>query len=392
MIKLLLYRLAVLFVFLLSGCGGSIDGLQSKIPESVDLRQSCNFIGKVRWFPSLDVFCSFDDFRLAYPNADLNNKSLYFRMHDRDILIAPFIGSSFIDSSGRISSKEELRSIFFDLVRARNYNARTDVYKKISEACDPNTVMMTVQTQYTGLQRLYEFCSNYHPKKNLIAIYLEGHGASALDVGVGHMNFLASQGFRVFYADLPLTGTNHNGLYLAHHDLGLFEQENGFVSPLFSEFIYPVGRFIEYLSGNYSENSVSLVGRSGGGWRSYVAGAIYEVDHVISIAGGTPHSMRLSAPWSVYELGDWEQWSPSLYSIVGHEDFMRFAGLKGSAYIFNLLDPCCFRLSNSDLFFKWLKGIRPSFINVYVDEFNVDHSLGRNGEDFLKNIFINWGI
>jgi hypothetical protein len=385
-------RLAIFLVFLLSGCGGSVDVSQSKIPESIDLRQSCKFLGVIRWYPSLDVFCSLDDFRLAYPKANLDNKSLYFRMQDRDILIAPFIASIFIDSSDRISSQEDLRSLFFDLVRGRLYNAPTNIYKKISEACDPNTVVLTVQTQFTGLQKLYEYCSNYTKKENLVAIYLEGHGGGALDIGIGHMNFLASQGFRVFYSDMPLIGTNWNGLSITHHDLGVYEQKNGFVSPLFSEFIYPIGRFIEYLSGDHSANSVSLVGRSGGGWRSYVAGAIYDVDYVISIAGGTPHSMRLSAPWSVYELGDWEQWSPSLYSIVGHEDFMRFAGLKGSAYIFNLKDPCCFRLTNSDLFFTWLKRIRLSFINVYVDEFNVDHSLGRHGEDFLLNTFMIWGI
>jgi hypothetical protein len=206
------------------------------------------------------------------------------------------------------------------------------------------------------------------------------------------MEFLASQGFRVLYADMPLIGTNHNGLSITHHDLGFYEQDSKSVSPLFSEFIYPVGRFIEYASGGNPSNSVTLAGRSGGGWRSYVAGAIYDVDYVISIAGGTPHSMRLSAPWTVYELGDWEQWSPSLYSIVGHEDFMRFAGLRGSAYIFNLQDPCCFRLSNSDPFFNWLNRIRSSFINVFIDEVNFEHSLGRQGEDFLRSTFLKWQI
>lgn len=258
-------RLILCFVLFLSGCGGSVDGPQSKTLESIDLHQSCKFIGGIRWYPSLDIFCGFDDFKLAYPNANLNNKSLYFRLQERDILIAPFIGSSFIDSSARIGSKEDLRSFFFDLVRGRLYNAHTDTYKKLSDACDPITVVLTVQTQYTGLQKLYEYCSNYPKKENTVAIYLEGHGGGALDIGVGHMNFLASQGFRVFYSDMPLIGTNQNGLSITHHDLGVYEQEHGFVSPLFSEFIYPIGRFIEYLSDVHSANSVTLVGRSGGG-------------------------------------------------------------------------------------------------------------------------------
>ncbi|MEI6834975.1 MAG: hypothetical protein WCL28_13390 [bacterium] len=317
-------RLIVIIVLVLSGCGGSVDSLKSKIPASIDLGQTCSFIGGIRYFPSLDVFCSFNDFLFVHPNAELNKKSLYFRMNDRDILIAPFIGSSFVDTSTRINSKEDLRGIFFELVRGRFYNAHADVQKTKSEACAPDIVVLTVQTQYTGLQRLYEYCSNYPKKENLTAIYLEGHGGGALDIGINHMDFHASQGFRVLYADMPLIGTNHNDLSITHHDLGYYEQDSKSVSPLFSEFIYPIGRFIEYASGGNPSNSVTLAGRSGGGWRSYVAGAIYDVDYVISIAGGTPHSMRLSAPWTVYELGDWEQWSPSLYSIVGHEDFMRW--------------------------------------------------------------------
>jgi hypothetical protein len=123
-----------------------------------------------------------------------------------------------------------------------------------------------------------------------------------------------------------------------------------------------------------------------------VAGALYDVDYVVSVAGGTPHSMRLSSPWTVYELGDWEQWSPKLYSVIGHEDFMKFAANKGSVYVYNLNDPCCFRLSTSDSFFRWLERVRSPFIKAYIDEANFQHSLGLDGRLFMISTFKQWGI
>ena len=381
-----------LFFFLLcilNGCGGSTDSIN--IPAIIDLKLSCKYIGENRFAPSLDVFCSRKDFEEVYPNTSYKD-AFYFKSNNRDVLIASFIGSSFVDQSERINSKDDLRTFFYRLLGGQGYSARSEKLKNLNESCSPGSEVFTVETRYTGLQRLYEYCTNHPRKGNLAVIYLEGHGGGALDIGINHMDFLASQGYRVFYSDMPLVGSNSNNVTISHNDLGGYEQGGGIVSPILTEFIYPVGKFIEYLSDDSVGYSVALFGRSGGGWRSYVAGALYDVDYVISIAGGTPHSMRLSAPWTVYELGDWEQWSPTLYSIIGHEDFMRFSGRKGSAYVYNLNDTCCFRLNSSDPFFQWLKRIRSPFISVYVDETNFDHSLGSDGMLFLTNTFKEWGI
>ena len=63
---------------------------------------------------------------------------------------------------------------------------------------------------------------------------------------------------------MPLTGSNHNNLKISHNDLGVYEQLSGEISPILTEFIYPVGEFIKYISGNLPDYSVTLFGRSGG--------------------------------------------------------------------------------------------------------------------------------
>lgn len=381
--------------FLLIGCGGGVavsNQAKSIIPEPINLGQTCKYVGENRFFTSFDVFCSLEDFESYYPNSRVNN--YYSRLGERDILIAPFIGATFIDQSYRIVNKLQLVDIFYNIMGGKDYKARTEDLVNLEVACKSSALVFSVETLYSGKQGLYEYCNNYLKRPNLVAIYLEGHGGGANEIGVDHMDFLASKGYRVFYSDMPLVGSNKNNLTITHNDLGSYEQNHTGISPILSEFIYPIGRFVDYIYRNSNNNnkelSLTLFGRSGGGWRSYVAGALYDVDYVISVAGGTPHSMRLSAPWTVYELGDWEQYSPTLYSIIGHEDFMRFSGTKGSAFIFNLNDPCCFRVSSSDPFHMWLKKVSPQYVDVYVDENNYNHSLGDDGKQFLTNILNRW--
>lgn len=378
------------FVFLLTSCGGGANdkvvGLSSApkyiIPAAIDLGVSCAYIGENRYFSSLDVFCSLNDFNEFYPNR--KSDGLYFKLENRDILIAPFIGKNFQYQNGRISSREELRDIFNILVKDENYIAELKILRGLEAPCEDSVPLVTVETRNSGPQKIYEYCSSLSQKKEIAVIYMEGHGGGAIDIGVDHMEFIASRGYRVFYLDLPLT--------ISHNDLGVYEQVSKNSALIYSEFIHPVGRFIDYLRTNNPDVKLMLYGRSGGGWRSYIAGSIYDVDYVVSVSGGTPHSMRLSAPWTVYELGDWEQWSPGLYSVIDHADFMRFSGLRGAAFVFNLNDPCCFRVAKTDPFFSWLNTVRSPNVSAYVDERNPDHSLGPDGKLFLTNIFSKWGL
>jgi hypothetical protein len=48
----------VIMALFLSGCGGSTNRRQSEIQTSIDLSQICNFIGGIRYFPSLDFFAT----------------------------------------------------------------------------------------------------------------------------------------------------------------------------------------------------------------------------------------------------------------------------------------------------------------------------------------------
>jgi hypothetical protein len=258
------YKLLISFIVVFSyGCGGS--GIQSaeNIPDKIDLGQSCKYIGENRFLPSLNVFCSQKDFYEIYPESNSNGKS-YFNLNNRDVLIASFIGFNFIDNSNRFVSKHGLQNAFYQIMGGRDYSANSLNLRSLQEPCKKGAEVFTVDTQHSGLQLLYEYCSSHSRKENLAVIYLEGHGGSAIDIGVDHMNFLASQGYRVFYSDMPLTGSNENNLIISHNDLGLYEQSASEISPILTEFIYPVGKFIEYLSGNSPNYSVTLFGRSGG--------------------------------------------------------------------------------------------------------------------------------
>ena len=259
------HKFIIFFVVIfLHGCGGSDIHSAKNVPEKIDLGKSCKYIGENRFFSSLDVYCSQKDFNEIYPEIN-SNGLLYFNFNSRDVLIASFIGSAFIDMSSRFLSKDGLRNTFYEIMGGRGYSANSVKLRSLQEPCIQGAEIFTVETQHAGLQRLYEYCSSHPRKKNLAVIYLEGHGGSAIDIGVDHMNFLASQGYRVFYSDMPLTGSNENNLKKSHNDLGLYEQFNSKISPILTEFIYPVGEFIEYLSGSSPNYSVTLFGRSGGG-------------------------------------------------------------------------------------------------------------------------------
>lgn len=220
------------------------------------------------------------------------------------------------------------------------------------------------------------------PVAGRYAIYHEGHGGPGVEIGAETIDWLLDRGWAVIAVDMPLIGLNgvdaRPGLE-AHGQLDSLD--DGLTSPV-KYFLNPVRAIVDWIvqieSGRNPD--ILLIGRSGGGLTAYLYGAVDpRVDLVVSVAGGRPISERLDAPWGAAELGDYEQTAPHLYNGVGHEHLMLAAGTKGSLYVFNQWDGCCFRIQPGSAFVDYLTGASELMgkpIAVFVDPANPNHSIG----------------
>jgi hypothetical protein len=232
------------------------------------------------------------------------------------------------------------------------------------------------------------------------AIYHEGHGGAATDIAAETIGWLLARGWTVVAMDMPLVGANVVDVKpgLAQH-FDFDARDDGATSPL-ANFLLPVKTVVDSIveRAGAGDPEVLLIGRSGGGWTTYVYGALDpRVDVVVSVAGGTPLSVRLIGrfPFTpALELGDYEQSWPALYSIVRHEDLMIAAGARGSLHIYNEFDGCCYRVRPDDAFVPYLRGASQALgkkIDVFVDRRNPQHSIGPAGyerlELYLNDVF-----
>jgi len=233
------------------------------------------------------------------------------------------------------------------------------------------------------------------PAPNRYAIYHEGHGGRAVDIAAETIDWLLARGWTVIAIDMPLTGANISDIrpgFTTHLDFDTLD--DGTTSPL-AHFLTPVGAVVDEIVDRSAgiDPDVLLIGRSGGGWTTYVYGAIDpRVDVAISVAGGTPMSGRLSV--SPAEVGDYEQSWPPLFSVVRHEDLMIAAGSRGSLHIYNQYDNCCFAVQPDEPFVPFVRKAGEVFdkrIEVFIDEWNFQHSIGvaayKRLAAFLENVF-----
>lgn len=234
------------------------------------------------------------------------------------------------------------------------------------------------------------------PVAGRYAIYHEGHGGAAIDLGTETIDWLLGRGWSVIAVDMPLIGLNGISARPGLEAHGQFESlDDGVRSPL-RFFVTPLRAIVDWIfeleQGRNPD--ILLIGRSGGGLSAYLYGALDpRIDIVVSVAGGRPISERLDAPWGAAELGDYEQTAPYLYDVVGHEHLMLAAGSKGSLFFFNEWDSCCFRIQPDSEFVQYLSGGSEQIgkrIEVFVDQENAAHSIGPQGyielETFLGRV------
>ncbi|MBM4268419.1 MAG: hypothetical protein FJ144_17715 [Deltaproteobacteria bacterium] len=190
-----------------------------------------------------------------------------------------------------------------------------------------------------------------------LAIFHEGHDATARVLGADVISWLLARRWTVVAMDMPMVGQNARDAAapLVNHN-ELWRLDDGGASPL-AWLLLPVKAVVDGFIVEHpgDDRVVLMVGRSGGGWTTYLSGALDpRIDVAVAVAGGSPQSQRLLDVLEAWELGDYEQFFPQLYDVVAHENLIAAAGTRALFVAYTPRDPCCYRLGPEDPFFAWL--------------------------------------
>ncbi|MFM7509648.1 MAG: hypothetical protein ACKO5A_08885, partial [Actinomycetota bacterium] len=225
------------------------------------------------------------------------------------------------------------------------------------------------------------------------ALFHEGHGATALGPSVpadllptggrDMVDQLLAAGFNVYTLDMPLEGRNRtgNGRIRSHTDLAVLD--SGGPSPV-GRLLVPAKLVIDEIMADAADDGIDdplvlMMGRSGGGWTTHLIGAMDErVDVAVSVAGGLPQSQHLLDPAGPWQIGDYEQYVPHTYDIVGVENLIASAGSGALFLAYSPVDLCCHRLGATAPFVEWLQQAEDELgkpIAINIDSGNRRHGL-----------------
>lgn len=211
-----------------------------------------------------------------------------------------------------------------------------------------------------------------------IAIYHEGHGGEATEIGAETISWLLARGWSVVALNMPrvphmLVRDNHAGDGSAVWRM-----------------LYGVGQVTEWIHRSWAPGRdplVVLIGRSGGGWTSLLYSALDpRIDAAVTIAGFEPLSERLQS--DAVNMGDWEQTAPGVFGVLDYTDLARLAATRPLMVTYDESDDCCFQKTSADPFVQWLIQQRQSdgaqvTTSVYD---NGVHGLGADGYAALGSL------
>ena len=315
----------------------ALDG-QSELARSAEVRSAaapranCAFVGYIPWLPRVSFFCSWaaldgwlqdeglDRSQLKCRNQPITHwdesvPDCYYTIDQHEILLLRNANSTF--SQRPVSSAATVRAA----VRLALWGS-LDPF-----ATNQKTPLVPAKTTHTGSVRQSSESTGYlvepmripgvasritvfhprSPRPGRVAIYHEGHGGAAVDIGAETIDWLLDRGWVVFAMDMPLTGANEVDLrpgLSSHNDFNRFD--DGQTSPL-TTFVTPVKAVVDHIFAQAApgeEPFILMIGRSGGGWITYTYGALDpRIALVVPVAGGRPLSQRLDAPWGALEVG-----------------------------------------------------------------------------------------
>jgi len=205
------------------------------------------------------------------------------------------------------------------------------------------------------------------------------------------IDFLLGRGFVVFAVDMPLEGRNAPGDVGPQTHSALVSLDDGIRSPI-GRLVLPAKLVLDQIEAEATASgaevpTVVMMGRSGGGWTTNLVGALDDrVDLAVSIAGGLPQSQHLLDMMGPWEVGDYEQYVPQLYDVIGNENFIASAGSRGLFVAYSPVDLCCHRLGPDAPFVEWLRRFTPTLgkqLSISIDPSNLRHGLSPTQFDAL---------
>jgi hypothetical protein len=204
-----------------------------------------------------------------------------------------------------------------------------------------------------------------------IAIYHEGHGGEATEIGAETISWLLARGWSVVSLNMPRLS------HMRFRDL--YAGEGNAVWRM----LYGIGQVTEWIHRSWAPGRdpvVVAIGRSGGGWSTLLYGALDpRIDATVVASGFEPLTQRLMA--DAADIGDWEQTAPSLFGVLDYTDVVRLASSRPLLVTYNEWDGCCFRKTVDDPFVQWLRDLPQdgvSLTTAVVSE-NLAHGLSPEG-------------
>jgi hypothetical protein len=208
-----------------------------------------------------------------------------------------------------------------------------------------------------------------------IAIYHEGHGGEATEIGAETISWLLARGWSVVSLNMPRVSHMH------FRDL-----HAGDTNPAW-RMLYGIGQVTEWIHRSWAPGRdpvVVAIGRSGGGWSTLLYGALDpRIDATVVASGFEPLTQRLMADGA--DIGDWEQTAPSVFGVLDYTDIVRMAANRPLLVTYNKWDGCCFRKTTDDPFVQWLRDLPQdgySLTTTVVSE-NLAHGLSPEGYNAL---------
>ena len=226
-----------------------------------------------------------------------------------------------------------------------------------------------------------------------LIIYHQGHSGGFINGKQSIQDFL-NAGFSVAAFSMPLIGMNNQPTInienigpvklLKHNQFVFLESENFSSLELF---LSPINSTLNYIEKNYSFTEFHMVGISGGGWTSTVYPAIDpRISKSFSVAGSLPLSLRNI----IDDVGDYEQFHPTLYSIANYFELYvlsSFGQDRGFYQIFNKNDPCCFAGDTYKIYHEPLKKFVSQFdsgnFEIILDDTHSEHIISDFGREFI---------
>ena len=255
---------------------------------------------------------------------------------------------------------------------------------------------ITVSMEYGIESTVYYFV----PKKSVdkLIIYHEGHDYNGFYARKDLIQYFLNNGYSIAAFSMPCYAKNFSVpiidmpdfgkiIIASHVELYLLDSDNLSFLKFFFE---PVNETLNYLTSKYKYSGIYMIGLSGGGWTTTVYSAIDpRIKKSYPIAGSYPFYLRAGTS---RDLGDIEQFLPSLYRIANYLDLYvlgAYGSERSQMQIINKYDNCCYGGVKYKTYEKIIQDslsrIGPGIFSVFEDDSLKEHGISISAMDTIRD-------